>query len=243
MVAYRQQVPRPPGGGPPLPPPWKAPSGPAASPGHRRVPTLPLGIVRAALARGAGAWEDGPVRQRVEAAVLVALYGDGGGDEGEATVVLIRRSSLLERDPGHVALPGGFVEPGEEPRAAALREAEEEIGLDPGAVEILGRLATVERPRHQGSVAPFVGVLPGRPALLPSPDEVEAVLEVPLAHLLAEGVAWEERWPLAPGEGPDAPGRLVRFFACETLGDDLVWGVTAKILWDLLERVVAPAGP
>lgn len=216
-----------------MPPPWRG----AFAEGGR----VPLGLVRAALERAA---ELAPVRggprRPVEAAVLVALYGDGRGEEGEATVVLIRRAAQLERDPGHVALPGGLVEPGEEPEAAALREAQEEVGLDPGSVEILGRLGIVERPRDRGSVAPFVGILPERPVLVPSPAEVEAVLEVPLALLLADGVAWEERWPLpGTGEGP-APAHVVRFFAHDdALGHDLVWGVTARILWDLLERVAA----
>jgi 8-oxo-dGTP pyrophosphatase MutT (NUDIX family) len=181
-----------------------------------------------------------PRRQRAEAAVLVALYGDGPGGEGEATVVLIRRSAHLDRDPGHVALPGGFIEAGEDPLAAALREAEEEVGIDPSTVEILGRLDTVDRPRRRGSVVPFVGLLPGRPRLFPSPAEVEAILEVPLTYLVAEGVAWEERWPLVEVPGGPSPAHVVRFFAHEAaLGDDLVWGVTARILWDLLERVAA----
>lgn len=229
---FRQHVPRPPGGLPGTPPPWRGPFADAGS--------IPLGLVRRALAGGG---EPAPpraaTRRPVEAAVLVALYGDGG-DEGEATVVLIRRAAQLERDPGHVALPGGLVEPGEEPEAAALREAEEEVGLDPASVVILGPLATVERPRGRGAVAPFVGVLPARPVLVPSPAEVEAVLEVPLAFLLADGVAWEERWPVAGAGEAAGPAHVVRFFAHDdVLGHDLVWGVTAKILWDLLERVAA----
>ena len=115
-------------------------------------------------------------------------------------------------------------------------------GLDPARVEILGPLATVERPRGRGSVAPFVGVLPGRPVLVPSPAEVEAILEVPLSVLLADGVAWEERWPVGGAGGQSGPAHVVRFFAHDgVLGDDLVWGVTARILWDLLERVAAAA--
>lgn len=176
-----------------------------------------------------------PARQHVEAAVLLACYA---GADGEAVAVLIRRAAHLGRDPGHVALPGGLVEPGEDLVATALREADEEVGLAPGAVEVLGPLEVVERPRRSGAVAAFVGLLAGRPELAPSPEEVEAVLEVPLAALLADGVAWEERWPLPAS--PPAVHR-VRFFSCELLGDDLVWGVTARILWDLLDRVTRVA--
>lgn len=165
--------------------------------------------------------------------MLLALYPDAAG---QATALLIRRAAHLGRDPGHVALPGGLVEPDEDPLAAALREADEEIGLDPSAVDVLGPLDVVERPRR-GAVAAFVGLLAARPALVPSPDEVEAVLDVPLATLLADGVAWEERWPPTGRAAPATTHRSVRFFACDLLGDDLVWGVTARILWDLLERV------
>jgi len=174
----------------------------------------------------------------LEAAVLVALYGDGSGEDAEAIVVLIRRSAHLERDPGHVALPGGIIEPGEEALGAALREAQEEVGIDPGAVEVVGQLGTVHRPRSAGSVVPFVGLLRTRPVLSPSPAEVEQVLEVPLASLLAEGVAWEELWPGLPDQPSPRP---VRFFASKgALGDDLVWGVTARILWELLEVTLGP---
>lgn len=169
--------------------------------------------------------------------MLLACYG--AAPDGEATAVLIRRAAHLGRDPGHVALPGGLVEAGEDLLATALREADEEVGIDPAAVEVLGSLEVVERPRRSGAVAAFVGLLAARPVLSPSPGEVEAILEVPLATLLADGVAWEERWPLpAGGPAPAPPGmHRVRFFSCELLGDDLVWGVTARILWDLLERV------
>lgn len=231
-TSFRQYVPRPEGGCPALPPPWREAFGSGAR--------VPLGLVRAALSRPSPApprpRQTTRARQPVGAAVLVACYGDGTGEDGEASVVLIRRAAHLDRDPGHVALPGGLVEPGEAPEAAALREAEEEVGLDPARVELLGPLATVERPRDRRAVQPFVGLLPARPVLSPSPDEVEAVLEVPLADLLAEGVAWEERWPLPAASGA---AHVVRFFACERLGEDLVWGVTAKILWDLLERIAA----
>jgi 8-oxo-dGTP pyrophosphatase MutT (NUDIX family) len=225
LTSFRQHVPRPANGGPALPPPWREAFG-----APYRVP---VGLVRKALAK----LQTPRATTPAEAAVLVALYGDGAGDDGEATAILIRRAAHLGHDPGHVAFPGGLIEPGELPEAAALREAEEEVGLDPASVELLGPLSAVDRPRRRRLVQPFVGVLGRRPTLVPSPAEVEAILEVSLAQLVADGIAWEERWPLPVGGGEAV--HVVRFFACECLGEDLIWGVTAKILWDLLERVAA----
>lgn len=236
--SFRQHVPRPASARPGAPPPWSRLE-------SARRASVPLSVVRSALAGdGERAGPDGgqlrprpPGRPgdahgaRVDAAVLLAVFEA----EGETRAVLIRRSPHLQRDPGHVALPGGLVEPDEAPLAAALREAEEEIGLDPALVEIVGPLDVVHRQRFGDRIAPFVGLLAGRPALRPSPAEVEVTLEVPLAELLADGVGWEERWDIA-----GMRDRPVHFFAApRVLGDDLVWGVTARILWDLLERVSA----
>ncbi len=153
---------------------------------------------------------------------------------GEAALVLIRRSAALERDAGNLAFPGGHLEPGEGPLAAALRESQEEIGLDPGLVEVIGSFAVVERVRGRERVVPFVGVVTGHPDYVADGHEVAAILEVPLASLAADGVSWQERW--------DAPGRDagVCFFAgTPELADDLIWGLTARIVWDLLAAVIA----
>jgi 8-oxo-dGTP pyrophosphatase MutT (NUDIX family) len=162
-----------------------------------------------------------------DAAVLLALFEEAG----ESRLVLTRRAAALEHDAGHVALPGGHVEPGEPPIAAALRESREEIGLDPALVEPIATLPLVERPRSGHRVLPVVGVLAGRPRLTPNPAEVEAVLAPGLGELAAAGVAWEERWGLQR--------RSVFFFSAPALGDDLLWGLTARIVWTLLETVLA----
>lgn len=167
----------------------------------------------------------------VDAAVLAALFEQ----DGEAMLVMIRRAAALERDPGHVALPGGRVEPGEPALAAALREAHEEIGLDPAAVEVLGHLPPMRRQSAAHRIAPFVAALQDRPRLAPSPEEVEAVFEVPLVELLADGVAWEEHW----GEEPAPEAHPVCFFAAPSLGNDLLWGLTGRVVWQLLELVAA----
>ena len=79
-------------------------------------------------------------------------------------------------------------------------------------------------------VAAVVGLVRGEPRLSLNGSEVEAVLRVPLSALFAEGAAWQEHW----GEGR----RTIPFFSHPlVLGDDLVWGLTGRILWDLLERL------
>jgi 8-oxo-dGTP pyrophosphatase MutT (NUDIX family) len=171
-----------------------------------------------------------PVRPgAVAAAVLVPVFASTSHDE--ATLVLTRRSPLLQRDPGHVAFPGGRVEPGEEPAEAAVREAHEEVGIDPREVHVRGLVDVVGR-RSGEQIAAYLGILAHAPTLVANASEVESVLEVPVASLLADGVAWQERWSAGKAE------RSVHFFADPSaLGDDLVWGVSARILWRLLEVV------
>jgi 8-oxo-dGTP pyrophosphatase MutT (NUDIX family) len=140
-------------------------------------------------------------------------------------------------NPGDLAFPGGRLEPGEHPLDAALREANEEVGLDPSAVSPLGRLPVVNRARSPERVVPYVGVLAVEPALRPQPGEVDAVITVRLSDLVAEGVYWEEEWQI-PGDG----SRRLPFFADpEALGDDVIWGMTAMILREILSAVASAA--
>ena len=163
----------------------------------------------------------------VNAAVLVPLVWRPSG----FVVVLTRRAATLEREPGTVAFPGGRREPGEAPLETALRETEEEIGLHRSAIELLGSLPAVEQ-RHGARVAVYVGLVDSDAALSPNAAEVDVVLEPSLGALYRSGVAWEEMWG-APGEA-----RRVRFFASEDLlGRDVVWGMSAGILWELLLRL------
>ncbi|HEV3402595.1 MAG TPA: CoA pyrophosphatase [Acidimicrobiales bacterium] len=155
------------------------------------------------------------------AAVLIPLFEESG----LARVILTRRAAGLASHRGEVAFPGGVLAPGESELDAALREAEEEVGLDPGGVSVVGRLPRVVTPTTGFVLTPFVGVLPGRPLLEAGPDEVEEVFDVSLARLLDPAIYREERWDRPVADRP------VYFFE---LGHDTVWGVTARILHRLL---------
>lgn len=223
----RQPIPRPRHVRPGQPPPWDA------DPAARRH-GIGIGAVRSALARrgpsvpvpGSSPSIELPDLDRPNgrpAAVLCALFEEGG----EASVILTRRSSRLRSHTGEVSFPGGRLDPGEMPVAAALREASEEVGLDPADVDILGQLSPLSTFSSQATITPFVGVLPGRPVLHPNPAEVERAFDVSLAELVSDGVYHEELWEL-PGVG----WRQMNFFH---LTDDTIWGATARMLRELLE--------
>lgn len=157
-------------------------------------------------------------------AVLVPLYER----DGELHVVLTRRAQTLRTHKGEVSFPGGRADPGETHVEAALREAQEEIFLDPELVEPLGELDHLTTVTRRAYIVAVVGLLDGVPELGRNPAEVEAVLHVPLSELMAPGVFREERW----GEGEMA--RPVYFF---DLFGDTVWGATAALLRQLLARL------
>jgi 8-oxo-dGTP pyrophosphatase MutT (NUDIX family) len=124
-----------------------------------------------------------PVDPRgVPAAVLLALSPvDGADDLG---LVLVRRPDSMRNHAGQVALPGGAVEPGDRDAiAAALREAYEEVGLDPAEVTVVGSLDTSYIPVSNFDVLPVVGLWDGRSPLRPNPDEVDGVLRPTLRQL------------------------------------------------------------
>ncbi len=114
--------------------------------------------------------------------------------DGELYTVLTRRSWQLRSHTGEVSFPGGGQDDGESLREAALREAYEEIGLDPASVEIIGELDHLMTISSRSFIVPFVGLLARVPVLEPNPSEVDAVLHVPVRELLLDEVYREERW-------------------------------------------------
>lgn len=165
------------------------------------------------------------VHGRTDAAVLVPLYLRGKA----LHVVFTKRGADLRRHAGEISFPGGRRERDEDDlQATALREAEEEIGLPPSAVEIIGALQPTPTIATGYAVYPFVGVIePGR-SWTPSAAEVAAVLELGVKALL-DGYA---RRRLVRRGLPIRTDTYV-------VGEHLIWGATARILADLLDRLEA----
>ena len=113
------------------------------------------------------------------AAVLVAVV-----DRAEPTIILTERPMTMRKHPGQISFPGGRIDPDDDgPVAAALREAEEEIGLPPDLVDVIG-VADLYRTITGFEVTPVVGVIPPGLDLRPHPGEVASMFEAPLRHLL-----------------------------------------------------------
>jgi 8-oxo-dGTP pyrophosphatase MutT (NUDIX family) len=216
-----QHIPRPPSftvGGPP---PWAD-----LAHEHRRIP---LAEVRARLATFPPAAEAVPlVDGSVAAAVLVPLFEE----DGETRVVLTKRPETMPSHQGEIAFPGGKFDAALDAdlEATALREAREEIGLDPGAVEVVAGLGGIATVASRFTITPFVGFLADRPRLVPDPREVVRVFDVPLSELMADDVYREELWDTW------IEGLRVNFFE---LDDETVWGATARILTSFLTHLVA----
>jgi len=168
-----------------------------------------------------------PARTFVTAAVLVPLVEHAEG----VTVLLTRRADTLRNHTGQVAFPGGRCDPGELPWETALREAQEEIGLDPGHVTIAG-LSSGYQTRTGYDITPVVAFVRPGFSLTPSPAEVADVFETPFAFLMDPNN--HERRFTEQAQG------LRRYFYAMTHNDRLIWGVTAGILRVLYERLYGP---
>ncbi len=189
--------------------------------------------LRRALSRPAGPSSDfdlnpgnrfPPGKSLRPAAVLVPVWLRPEG----AALILTKRASHLKHHPGQIAFPGGKVDATDTgPEAAALREAHEEIGLDPTRVEVIATL-----PIHQTVtgfvVTPFVGLIRGAFSPVPEAGEVEEVFTVPLTHVLtpARYAIQRRRWM----------GEWRRFYTVP-YGPYYIWGATARILRGLADRV------
>lgn len=162
-----------------------------------------------------------PVRQ---GAVLLLLYPV----DDRPHVILTRRPDSLRAHAGQISLPGGSRDPGETLADTALRETEEEIGVAPSSVRLLGRLGSLYIPPTDFEVHPFVGWRVSRPTFRPSPVEVAELIEVPIVRLVDPAVRLEETWELR-GTAVQVP-----YFAID---DHKVWGATAMMLSEFTERL------
>ena len=170
---------------------------------------------------------DGPL---IKAAVLLPIV-----DRGEPMILFTKRTDRVGSHKGQISFPGGVVEPTDATLLdAALREAEEEIGMPRASVEPLGALDDTETVATSFVITPFVGLVRQPVAWQPDGEETERVIEVPYAALVEEGsfrVEMIER---------DGIVRPVYYFDYE---GDTIWGATARILVHYLELVKTAAAP
>jgi 8-oxo-dGTP pyrophosphatase MutT (NUDIX family) len=172
----------------------------------------------------------------VNAAVLALLFEE----DGEARLIFTRRSTKLRSHRGEVSFPGGRIDLGEDAPAAALREAYEEIALDPSRVTPEGWLHPVVTVGTGSLIIPIVASTPSRPHVVASPAEVERVFDVSLRDLADLENFHEERWRFADGVRPGVPadGLTVWFFEVE---GEMIWGATARLIHELLTVVLVPS--
>lgn len=157
-----------------------------------------------------------------EAAVLVPVFER----EGAPHVLMIRRRDDLRLHPGQIAFPGGRIEPEDaDARAAALREAEEEIALPRERIELLGRLDETLVVTSGYRLTPWVGVVPYPYPYVAQPDEVAGLVELPVARLLAPG---------SHRVGTREAFGMVHEVHTYEVDGNVVWGASARILHVLL---------
>ena len=165
------------------------------------------------------------VHGRTDAAVLVPLYVE----KGALKLVFTERGDQLRSHAGEISFPGGRREEGEtDLQMTALREAKEEIGLPPTTVEIIGALQPTPTIATGYAVYPFVGLIEGGRRWKPRKGEVASVLELGIDDLVA---GYGRRRLMRRG----LPIRTDTY----VVDDHLIWGATARILADLIDRLEA----
>lgn len=217
-----QRIPRPPDARPGGLPPWAH-----LAPAERRIPLARVRERFADVPPPVAANAELITPDSRDAAVLIAVFEDGG----ESHVILTKRPETMPSHRGEIAFPGGKRDPSDPSlEAAALREAQEEVGLDPATVDVIAQLDSLGTVATQFTIAPFLGLLPGPPLLVPEPHEVVDAFAVPVSELLDPEAYTEERWHLF------GDWRSMAFFH---LPGETVWGATARILTRFLEHLTA----
>lgn len=172
-----------------------------------------------------------PADGSILAAVLVPLVDSPDGP----IIVLTRRAHELSTHGGEISFPGGRVDPDEDEKAAALREAREELGIDAGQVEVIGPLPRVSTVLSGYTIAPWIGAIPQRALadLRPNPLEIAEVITVPVEALLSPGARRDQRF---------IRGGAISLSPAYDVGSITIWGATARILAGLLDAADGSAG-
>jgi 8-oxo-dGTP pyrophosphatase MutT (NUDIX family) len=142
---------------------------------------------------------------------------------------------------GEVSFPGGRLDPGEDPPAAALREAHEEIALDPSRVTPEGWIHPVVTVGTGSLIMPIVASTSARPHVVASPAEVERVFDVSLRDLAELENFHEEWWRIAGRQIPGSTDDSFAVWFFEVKGE-MIWGATARMIHELLSLVLVPPG-
>lgn len=156
---------------------------------------------------------------------MILLYPE----HGELTTVFMKRTVYPGVHSGQISFPGGRFEPEDSDlQTTALRETEEEFGIDARSIKVLGKLTPLFIPVSRMEVHPFVGYLTERPMFLPDPREVERLIEIRIAALLQASIVKTK-----PQNYKDYKG-FVPYFEVH---ENHVWGATAMILSEFLEII------
>jgi 8-oxo-dGTP pyrophosphatase MutT (NUDIX family) len=160
----------------------------------------------------------------IKAGVLLLLYPR----KDKLHLVLTKRTEKLSHHQAQISLPGGRQDTGESLTQTALREAREELGIQPDSARIIGMLTPLYIPPSNYCIYPVVSSVPVRPDFSPSPREVAEIIEVPLGHLLDTQNRIEEIWTIR-GIKVSVPFYSFR--------EHKIWGATAMVLSEFLEVV------
>jgi 8-oxo-dGTP pyrophosphatase MutT (NUDIX family) len=154
--------------------------------------------------------------------VLLLLFPDNG----KIYTCLTRRNPNMKNHPGQVSFPGGKIEEGESPKLTAMREAQEEVGVSPLDIRILGMLSELYIPVSGYSIFPYVGWIDQKPCFVLNTDEAEKLILFPLEDFIQnEEIAFTEMKTFT--------GQLtVPYYPFE---DEIIWGATAMILSEFFE--------
>lgn len=162
--------------------------------------------------------------------VLLLLYPEGD----QLFTCLMKRPSTMKHHPGQISFPGGKVEKEDvSAEMTALREAQEEVGLDPSSVEILGKLSDLYVEVSQFSIQPFLAWADKKPEFSEDSDEVETIILFPLSDFVRDEIIFETELETITGK------LRINYYP---FNGEIIWGATAMILSELIEILKKQSG-